>query len=168
MVVLLEAAAEAVEHRQAASALPTGERAAWLDLGAEVDAERALPRSRATAAAAFARLVRASIGGDAAMAAALGVDRSRISQRLREHSLYSFAGPDDRYFPRWQLLGNRTLHGLKSVLGVLDPTLHPLTVDHWFNAASDELQVTRTARSPVEWLATGGDAARVRELAQDL
>ncbi len=108
VVVLLEAAAEAVEQGEAAGGLPAGERAAWRAVGADLEAERAVPRSRARAAAAFATLVQASIGGDGAMAAALGVDRSRISQRLAERSLYAFPGPAKRCFPRWQLLGDRT------------------------------------------------------------
>lgn len=66
-------------------------------------------------------------------------------------------------------MDNGTLvQGLGQVVAALDPGLHPLTVDHWFTTANDALLVRAQPVSPIGWLKTGGMAARVVPLAQDL
>ena len=98
--------------------------------------------------AAHAELIAQSIQGDAAVADLLGVDRTRISQRLTERSLYSFQSGDERLYPKWQFDKRKTLRGLKTVLGALDPALHPLVVDHWFRTPNVDLDVNEAALSP--------------------
>lgn len=163
----LRATAAAVGSRTAPLALPAAERKLWQELGASFDADSVV-EAEATAAAAFADLVERSVVGDAAVAELLGVDRTRISQRLASRSLYAFTGPGDRCFPRWQFAGRRTVPGLRTVLEALDAGLHPLTVDHWFRTPSVDLEVAGESVSPAAWLATSGRPAVLAELAADL
>lgn len=137
--------------------LPKEEKEAWEEVGADFDAE-ALAEVTAASAIAYAELVSHSIPGDGALAEYLGVDRSRISQRLGEGTLYSFEGDDERLYPTWQFNKSRkSIRGLKLVLAALDSTLHPLVVDHWFRTPNVDLEVNEETVSPLEWLRTGGD-----------
>lgn len=163
---LLEAVAQASEPT-AHPGLPAAERAIWESVGARFD-EDAVDRVRARHLAALADLVTRSVAGVPAMAERLGVDRSRISQRLAERSLYAFTLGSERWFPEWQLVDDRPLSGLKEVLVAVPAALHPLTVDHWFTRPSVDLEIGDEAVSPVEWLATGGEPAPVVALADDL
>ena len=158
VLTLLDAAVHAAEnHRAHTAVLPAAEQEIWESVGAVFGDDGAIARVRMQAAAAFADLVARSIRGDAELAALLKVDRSRISQRVAERSLYCFEiDGGERCFPRWQLLDGRPLRGLRTVLAALDPALHPLTVDHWFRTPSVDLAIDEVNSSPVEWLATGG------------
>lgn len=160
-------AAQLVERRQHTGALPRREQELWKQAGASFDAG-ATDAVAARAAAAFSDLVARSIAGDTAVAELLSVDRSRISQRLRDRSLYAFAQPESRCFPRWQFTDGHTLPGLREALSALDAELHPLVVDHWFSTPSVDLELENGPVSPVTWLATGGNPKRVVELASDL
>lgn len=168
VAVLLETAADVAERREDTEALPETEQRLWEASGARFDDTASVPRAKARMATAFADLAGRSIHGDAALAKILGVDRSRISQRVSERSLYAFSTTDDRYFPRWQIHGRRTLPHLKVVLETLDAHLHPLSVDHWFTSPNVDLVVGDDLATPVEWLTTGGDPAVVAELAADV
>lgn len=150
-----------------ATTIPSAERVLWEDGGADFS-PGAVERDAVTAGAAFSDLVVRSVEGDGRVAARLGVDRSRVSQRLRERSLYAFAWSDARYFPEWQFTEGGTLPGLRDVLPALDERLHPLVVDHWFRAQSVDLLVGDVPLSPLEWLETGGNPHALAELASDL
>lgn len=165
---VLESVADLAEARQAPAPLPAGERELWESAGASFATPALLARSRARAAVGFADLLERSLKGDLAVAALLEVDRSRVSQRLSEGSLYSVVGHDDRYFPIWQFDGNKVLRGLRTVLSALDDGTHPLTVDAWFTRPNLDLEVAGEPVSPVRWLATGGAADAVALLAADL
>lgn len=167
-VLLLEAVAEADRRRTAYGAMPAAEREAWESVGASFADPGVVGRAKGRAAAAFAALLQRSVRGDAAVAKRLNVDRSRVSQRLGERSLYAIPSGDERYYPLWQLDDASVLRGLKSTLVAMDAGLHPLTVDHWFNAPNLELTVGGEAMSPVEWLRTGGKVEVVAALAADL
>ncbi|HEX7165526.1 MAG TPA: hypothetical protein VF230_00965 [Acidimicrobiales bacterium] len=169
VIVLLEEMARHARTRTVASVMPDEERAMWERAGADFsNGEQALARSAAATASAFADLLERSVAGDEAAAKLLDVDRSRISQRLAERSLYAVNYGDERYFPRWQFARDKVLRGLKTVLTALDPKLHPLTVDHFFTTPSLELLGSDEPLSPAAWLATGGDIGAVAELAADL
>lgn len=164
---LLESAAEVLAEERVPAVMPTSERQSWEALGARFDddsIDRAALRSRS----AMAELLADSVAGDAAVADLLGVDRSRVSQRLSERSLYVIDIGGQRYFPRWQFEGDSAVPHLKAVLRALASDLHPLTVTHWFLTPSEELEVDAAATSPREWLVTGGPAAPVVELASQL
>lgn len=167
--ILLEAAVtETRRARSAPGAMPDDERRAWEELGASFAEPQAVARGRGRSAASFAGLLARSVRGDAAVAKRLKVDRSRISQRLSERSLLAVSHGGERYFPLWQFDEASVLRGLRSVLVVMDPGLHPLTVDHWFNAPSLELVVGDEAVTPVEWLRTGGGAEALTSAAAEL
>ncbi len=168
VTLLLEAVADRAKSRMAPVEMPEAERAAWEAAGASFEDPGALARVNARAAAAFAGLLARSVPGDAAAAKLLGVDRSRVSQRLTERSLYAFHHGDDRYYPRWQFQGTTVMRGMRDVLRALEEGLHPLTVDHWFTTPSRELLVNGESVAPAEWLSTGGKVDAVSAIAADL
>lgn len=167
VVDLLAAVADLAEAHQAPGAMPADETALWESVGARFDDRDARTRALARGAAAFADLLAQSFTTEEVVEL-LGVDRSRISQRLSDGSLYAVTHGDGRRFPSWQFNENATLQGLKEVLTALDPGLHPLTVDHWFTHPNFELDIDGDAVSPVEWLRTGGSAGTVAALAAQL
>lgn len=149
--------------------LPAAEQAIWESVGARFGDWEAVARTRARTAVSHAEMVRDSIDGDAAVAELLGVDRSRISQRVTQRSLYAFTGPSGRrLYPRWQFRDDETLPGLRTVLEALPADLHPLVVRGWFTSPDVDLDLDGDALSPVDWLATGGDPAVAADLASDV
>ena len=106
VVVLLELVADQVASEGAPATLPEQEQALWASVGADFSDPGSVGRSEARSAVAFADMVSRSVAGDAAIADLLGVNRSRVSQRLAERSLYWFGGPrGERYYPTWQFDG---------------------------------------------------------------
>lgn len=165
--LLLESAAEVLLEERAPAAMPAPERQSWEALGARFN-DDAVDRTSLRSRAAMAELLADSVHGDAAVSALLAVDRSRVSQRLSERSLYVIDTGEQRHFPLWQFEGSSTVPNLKAVLRALAPDLHPLTVTHWFLTPSAELEVDGAITSPRDWLVTGGPAAPVVELATQL
>lgn len=162
------AAAGAAVESHRTGALPGEELSVWEKVGACFD-EDAVPIVEASAAAAFADLVSRSTRGDSSVARVLGVDRSRISQRVGERSLYTFVGPgEERYFPEWQFSDHATVPGLKQVLSAIPAECHPLSVDHFFTHANVDLELEGVPVAPARWLATGGSPKAVSDLAADL
>jgi hypothetical protein len=157
---------ERIETR-ASMTLPSVERQLWIDAGASFKLG-AIEQDAINAIAAFSELVVRSVEGDSVVAARLGVDRSRVSQRVRDRSLYAFSRGDTRYFPSWQFTDEGTLPGLREVVSALDEGLHPLVVDHWFTTNSVDLEIGDLPVSPVTWLTTGGNPQVAAELAADL
>jgi hypothetical protein len=167
--VLLEQIAERAEQHQLSDSLPDPERELWEHLGASFGDRDASARNAVAMAAAYADLIsERCIIGDAAMAQRLGVDRSRVSQRVNERSVFVVATAADRCYPVWQLAGDRTIPGLRDVLAAIDPSLHPVTVDHWFTTPNVDLTAAAEPMSPALWLATGGRVEAVIDLAADL
>jgi hypothetical protein len=167
VVALLESAADVAERHGTVGALPAAEQERWASVGARFD-QRARRTNDQRLVDAFGALLARSIIGDTAMADALGVDRSRVSQRLADRSLYAFTAADERCFPRWQLVDGKPLPRLSAVLRSVDQALHPLAVDHWFTTPNLDLEIDGAAVSPVAWLSTGGDAQVAADLAADL
>lgn len=148
-------------------ALPREERALWEDAGASFDS-RPAELDAVHAAAAFSDLLVRSVEGDAAVASLLDVDRSRISDMIRDKSLYLVTHGNRRFFPTWQFIEGRTIPGLRETLAALDEDIHPLVVDHWFTTPSSDLEIGQVPVSPVTWLSTGGNPDAVIELATGL
>ncbi len=142
------------------------EAAIWRSVGATFGECLEAANGR-RALAAFADLRERSIVGEASMAAALGVDRSRIDQWIDHGDLYAFVAGDERCFPRWQLVDGKPVRGLRAVLGALDPGLHPLVVDHWFTGPNVDLSIDGTPTAPISWLAMGGRVEPVVRLVAD-
>ena len=101
----------------------------------------------------------------------LGVDDSRVRQRLARRSLYGVKLADGWRLPAFQFdpaRPGRLAPGLDRVLPRLDPTLHPVGVYRWFTLPNPDLVLDDAPVSPLDWLRTGGDPAEVAALAADL
>jgi hypothetical protein len=166
-IALLEFTAELAGRPSWPGGMPDDERSLWASVGARFD-RRARGKTAKVATEAYADLLARSLQGDEEAARILRVNRSRISQRVAERSLYAYDGGDERCFPLWQFSDDRSVPGLRTVLRVLDDRLHPLVVDHFFTQPHVDLEIGGRATSPAVWLATGGDPEAVADLAADL
>jgi hypothetical protein len=128
-------------------------------------AERPSPLARTAAATAV--LLAASLTV-AEAATLLGVDPSRIRQRLAAGSLYGLKRADGWRLPRFQFADGRLVPGIERVLPHLDRALHPLAVVRWFEQPDPDLEIDDAPVSPRAWLLAGGDPAPVATLAADL
>jgi hypothetical protein len=91
----------------------------------------------------------------------LGVDRSRVSQRLSAGSLWSFRLGRGRRLPRWQFTPEgRSLPGLDVLVAAIPAELAPESVAGFMTTARPELE----DRTPAAYLAGGGDPKPVAEL----
>lgn len=106
-------------------------------------------------AAAHAQLVAHSITV-AEAAESLGVDTSRVRQRIYARSLYAFKQHGGWLIPAFQLRGRKLVPGLDAVVSVLAPALHPVAVSRWFTTPNVDLVVDDALVSPIVWLAGGG------------
>jgi hypothetical protein len=167
-LALLESAAEIAEASTVRATLPEAEATIWRQVGARPEHTGALAQGRARAMAMFADVYDRSIVGDAAVAKYLKVDRSRISQRIAERSLFAVPVANERMFPRWQFVEHKIVPGLKDVLSAFQRTIHPIVLDVWMTTPDDELQLAGVSLSPIDWLRTGGSAAVVADFAVTL
>jgi hypothetical protein len=168
VIMILENLAEIVEEREVPQALPPSEQRLWEQVGARFDDTEAVARVGARAAAALTDLVERSLAGDGAVAEQLQVDRSRVSQRISEGSLYTFSLRGERYFPDWQFDDGLPALAFKRVINALDPSAHPLLVDHWFRSPNVDLVIEDEPVTPIDWLTTGGTPDMPATLAEDL
>lgn len=146
--------------------------------GAEADAldrgSSGLDVSPQTSAQALARTTTAwaDLLADSANVAGaahrLGVQESRVRQRLADRSLYGFKHDGVWYIPSVQFYEGRLLPGIGNVAPHLSPTLHPLAVASWFVTPTPDLVLHGRAASPRDWLLGGGDPSSVAALAADL
>lgn len=106
-------------------------------------------------------------------AAALGVNPSRIRQRLtsRPPTLYGVKHRGEWALPRFQFEGAVELPGLGEVVARLDPELSPVAVARWFLSPNPDLRVDEDeerALCPREWLLAGRPPREVARLAEGL
>lgn len=92
------------------------------------------------------------------------MDRSRISRRLAAGSLWSFVVDGHIRVPLWQFVGDALLPGLPEVIASIPPEHTPLAIAALIEAPQEQLG----GRTPVEFLAEGGEAPVVAELVADL
>lgn len=106
----------------------------------------------------------------AQVAKLLGVDVSRIRQRLRERSLFGVEHEGTWRLPRFQFERRLVIPGLAQVLKALPEDLFPLDVVDWFVLADADLQLESDAvsLSPREWLVSGRPVEAVVAVARDL
>ncbi len=111
-------------------------------------------------AAAHAQLVSKSVNV-ADLAERLGVDPSRVRQRIYARSLHAFKHRGVWLIPTFQLEGPALVPGITTVASKLSPALHPVAVSRWFTTPNADLVVDDEAVSPIVWLSSGGapDAA---------
>jgi hypothetical protein len=107
-----------------------------------------------------------------AVAERLGVDPSRIRQRLTSDppSLYGIRLESGWVIPKFQLEGNKTIPGIADVVARLNPELHPVAFFRWFHQPNPDLVVEREGEeprslSPRDWLRFGLSVEQVAELA---
>lgn len=135
-----------------------GERqlSALRDLGARVEPLRPEELGPiAGLAVAHAELVAHSITvGEAAKR--LGVDTSRVRQRIYARSLYAFKQHGSWLIPAFQLRRGNLVPGLDAVVSVLAPALHPVAVSRWLTTPNVDLVVDGAPVTPVDWLVGGG------------
>lgn len=133
------------------------------------------PRSReegsalARTTAKYAALLETSLATKAA-AERLGVDASRIRQRLVEGTLYGLRTPEGWKLPAFQFLDDGPLPGLGEALAALGTDLHPVAVHNFFVTPNVDLHAKELGRdlSPREWLQAGYPVSRVVDLAVGL
>lgn len=115
-------------------------------------------------AAAHGELVARSLSV-ATVAKRLGVDTSRVRQRIYARSLYAFKHRGPWLVPAFQLRGRKLVPGLEAVVAELSPMLHPIAVSRWFTTPIADLVLGDDPVSPIEWLSSGGLPEPVAALA---
>lgn len=142
-----------------------------LDLSPQgaLEADSGVENPLVQAATEYAALV-ASSYTVAEAARRLGVDGSRVRQRLAARTLYGIKQAGIWRIPAFQFAGQASVPHLEQVLPHLDPDLNPITVVRWFRTPHPDLVqgVDEEAMSPLDWLSAGHLAGPVAELAQDL
>ena len=100
----------------------------------------------------------------------LGVDVSRIRQRLRERSLFGVEYEGEWQLPRFQFERRKVLPGLAEVLAVLPGEINALDVTQWFLSPNPDLEPDDEGKplSPRAWLLRGLPHERVAALASNL
>lgn len=98
----------------------------------------------------------------------LGVDKSRIRQRLHERSLYGIKAGRSWRLPQFQFTDAGPVPGMDVVLRRLPDSLHPVAVWRWMTTPSPDLVLEDEPLSPLDWLRAGGDPGAAVELAAEL
>ena len=101
----------------------------------------------------------------------LGIDDSRVRQRLAKRTLYGIKLRESWRLPAFQFDDQRNglpIRGIEQVVPALDPALHPVAVYRWFMLPHPDLVVDDAAVSPRDWLRGGGNPAEVAALAAAL
>lgn len=97
-------------------------------------------------------------------AARIGVNPSRIRQKLLARALYGFKQEASWWLPKFQFEGDRVVPGVEKVFGVIRESASPVAVARWFMTPWADLVVDaelETVLSPRAWLLQGGDPALV-------
>jgi hypothetical protein len=104
------------------------------------------------------------------VAALLGVEPSRIRQRLGERSLYGVKQGRGWRLPAFQLTHDGLVPNVGSVLLSLPADLHPIAVQRWFTSPCVDLLDPQSAQpiAPRQWLCCGYEPTPVVELARAL
>jgi hypothetical protein len=120
------------------------------------------------AAAEYAALVASGLTVSQA-AGRLGVEPSRVRQRLAQHTLYGIKQKAGWRLPLFQFANHGTVPNFEVVAPRLTG-VHPVAVARWFTTPHVDLVVGKDEQpvSPCTWLETGRDAMRVAALADEL
>lgn len=132
------------------------------------------PRARGAAsplvrtAAEYAALLASSLTVPLA-AERLGVDGSRVRQRLAAHTLYGIKRPAGWRLPQFQFIDHGLLPGFERVAPRLTG-VHPVSVARWLTRPHVDLTVGDDERpiAPRAWLELGLDPEVVASLADEL
>ncbi len=101
----------------------------------------------------------------------LGVNDSRIRQRLAQRALYGIKVGDEWRLPAFQFARKGLVPGIDRVLPRMPENLSPVAVHRWFQTPNPDLETKEgkaEALTPLQWLACGNDPDVVAELAAGL
>lgn len=118
-------------------------------------------------AAAHAKLLKDSFSV-AAVATLLGVDTSRVRQRIYARSLYAVKQRGMWRVPAFQVDGRSLVPGIDLVVAELSSSLHPVAVSRWFTTPNADLLLGDEPVSPIVWLSSGGGPDVAAMLAGDI
>lgn len=106
----------------------------------------------------------------AAAADLLGVEPSRVRQRLAARTLWGIRTPSGWRLPACQFSEDGALPDIGEVVARLSPSLHPVAVHNFLTLPHVDLWVEELGRelSPREWLQAGYPSRAVVELAANL
>lgn len=95
----------------------------------------------------------------------LGASRTTVSRWLRTGTLWSFTLGRRRRIPRWQLIPDGALlPGLAEIVPAIPAGIEPSTVEAFMSSPQHDLD----DRSPLQYLAVGGDSREIAQLMADL
>jgi hypothetical protein len=101
----------------------------------------------------------------------LGVNDSRVRQRLSGRALYGIKAGDAWRLPAFQFARKGLVPGIERVFPRLPKSLSPVAVYRWFHMPNPDLE-EREAQgrvlTPLQWLQSGNDPDVVAELAAGL
>lgn len=142
------------------------------DLPLQAFQERPPAASPDTALPSTLRQLREQSLSAAEAAARLGVNSSRVRQRLLARTLYGFKDGASWRIPEFQLEDDgRTVPGVEQVFPEIRPSASPVAVARWFLLPWADLVVDEareTVVSPRTWLLEGRDPAPVAAQARVL
>lgn len=106
----------------------------------------------------------------AELAKKLGLDPSRIRQRIRDHSLLAIELNGEKRVPRFQFEGAIEVPGLPKVLAAAGEQMTPLAFAMWFLTPTADLAVGEDDApiSPRGWLLRTGDVEAVLAIVDDV
>lgn len=121
----------------------------------------------AKTAAEFAALMATAFSVSEA-ATQLGVDDSRVRQRLAKRTLYGIKSGGTWRLPQFQFASGGQVPGIDQVLQALPISLHAVAVQRWLTNPMADLELDGSLLSPIAWLGAGGDPLTLTEIARDL
>ncbi len=101
----------------------------------------------------------------------LGVNDSRVRQRLGGRGLYGIKSGDGWRLPAFQFSRDGLVPGIELVLPRLPENLNPVAVQRWFHTPNPDLEAAQEEAqplTPLQWLSIGNDPEVVAELAEGL
>jgi hypothetical protein len=117
--------------------------------------------------AAFETLQASSLSVPQA-ATRLGVHTSRLLQRLKGCTLYGLKVGRDWQLPAFQFTEHGEVPNIGKVVVRLNPQLHPMAINTWFNLPDADRRLAGNEASPRQWLLSGGAANPVAKVAAGL
>jgi hypothetical protein len=102
----------------------------------------------------------------------LGVNASRLRQRLGQRTLYGIKDGGSWRLPRFQFAskGKKLVRGIEKVLPKVPTGAHPLAVATWFSTPHQDLVLGEddTPVTPLEWLESGNHPTPIAELLAEI
>lgn len=154
----------------AGSTLTLAEEAALAKGGVERASEEDFRIVDAEAAAAYQRLRATSLTVEET-ARRLGVNASRVRQRLAERSLYGVKDGTNWLLPAFQFRADGLVPGVDTVLRRLPSDIGALAAARWFGSPNPDLRTRDDQErplTPLQWLLGGNPPEMAAELAAAL